>query len=57
MITKGTLKIVNNGNAPGQFTWDLDSKVFKVVPQSGTIQPRSSFDVTITYKPSAGTGK
>ena len=50
--TSETVRLVNNGNAPGKFKWTLtDRKIFTVIPEEGVVQNGSYLDLKIVYKP------
>lgn len=54
METTESLKVQNNGNAKAFYRWvkAQDSQnLFKIRPDSGSIDPNSAFDFTIVYSP------
>ncbi|KAL4498636.1 hypothetical protein ABPG72_019754 [Tetrahymena utriculariae] len=54
MITKETIKLVNNGNAPGKFKWHTNnSKIFTITPEESVVHPQKPVECTIVYKPSS----
>ena len=55
MNVQESIKILNQGNAPGQFTWQpSDQKIFTVEPLSAEVPAGGEFNCVVTYKP---TGK
>jgi hypothetical protein len=52
METSETIKLTNNGNAPGKFKFLLsDKRVFTTSPEEGEVPSASSIDVKVTYRP------
>lgn len=57
MVCKETLKLTNNGNAPGKFEWAHTSlKIFTITPEKGEVPPNSSLTFQVVYKPSQQAG-
>ena len=52
--TTETLTLTNPGNAVADFNWQMSGGPCSVIPESGSIEPGGSYEVSVTFAPTLG---